>query len=149
MNELANTEVKQEMTQIEDNDFIGMLQSRQLAYCSFTPTNEAEQDLLFNATNGDCERLKSQVNKKLLIKNVYVEVVELANEDGEIQKAPRIVLMDANGKGYACVSMGVYSSLQKIFTIYGEPKTWKKPLSIVPFTVDKKDRSILTLRVER
>lgn len=121
-----------------------------LMYSSFSPQNEAEKATLFNLMNGDCKRLGDMVNIPIAIKDVFVEVVDMLDKNtGEIVKAPRIILIDSDNQGYACVSKGVFSALKKMMlpTMFGQP-TWSPAIKVIPQRIQKgADRSILTLSV--
>ena len=44
-------------------------------------------------------------------------------------RVPRIVLIDADGLAFECVSVGMYSAIRKLVAIYGAP-TWEPPLTV-------------------
>lgn len=116
----------------DDNDnLIVDLTSRTVSYCSFVPTTQREKAQLYNATNNTSNRIKDLVNTEINLRNVYVEVVNCTDSlTGEIIKCPRIVLIDDQNVGYVCVSVGIFSALKKLFTIFGEPSTWEEPVKI-------------------
>ena len=117
-------------------------------YCTFEPKNDEEKAKLFNATNSPDERIADCINKTINMKNVFIEVVEcVKKETGEIQTCPRIVILDENMKSYQCVSIGIYSAIKKIFTSFGLPHTWEKPIKVEVKQVTKGDRKMLTLGI--
>lgn len=121
-----------------------------LIYSSFKPTSPEEKATMFNIMNGDCKRLGDMVNIPLAIKDVFVEVVDMLDKNtGEVIKAPRIILIDKDNVGYACVSKGVFGSLKKLMMpdMFGQP-TWEPAINIIPQRIQKgADRSILTLSI--
>lgn len=131
----------------DDNNFIVSLTApKQECFCSMTANTPEEKKALFNATNDPDHRIKEYVNKPIKVKDVFVEVVECTNrETGEVRKCPRIVLIDEKGVSYTAVSIGVFSALRKLFTIYGTPDAWEKPISLTPKLIEKDKFSILTL----
>lgn len=131
----------------DDNNFIMSLTApKNECFCSIVANTAEEKKALFNATNNPDHRLKEFVNKPIKVKDVFVEVVECTNrETGEVRKCPRIVLIDDKGVSYTAVSIGVFSALRKLFTIYGTPDTWEKPLTLTPKTIEKDKFSILTI----
>ena len=133
----------------EDERFIADLTTRTVSYCSFVPTNDEEKAYLYNAQNNTPNRVKDSIGETIKLKHVYVEAVHLTNrETGEMQAAPRIVLIDESLNSFQCVSIGIYSAIKKIFAIYGTPDKWKKPLSVKIKQINKgADRSILTLDI--
>lgn len=128
----AITEEQQVVVRNDDNDnLIVDLTSRTVSYCSFVPTTQREKAQLYNATNNTSKRVKDLVNTEIKLRNVYVEVVNCTDSiTGEVIKCPRIVLIDDENTGYVCVSVGIFSALKKLFTIFGEPSTWEEPVKI-------------------
>ena len=128
----AITEEQQVVVRNDDNDnLIVALTSRTVSYCSFVPTTQREKAQLYNATNNTSKRVKDLVNTEINLRNVYVEVVNCTDSiTGEVIKCPRIVLIDDENTGYVCVSVGIFSALKKLFTIFGEPSTWEEPVKI-------------------
>lgn len=121
-----------------------------LTYSSFKPANAAEKATMFNLMNGDCKRLGDMVNIPIAVKDVFVEVVDMVDKNtGEVVKAPRIILIDKDNVGYACVSKGVFGALKKMMMpeMYGQP-SWNPPINVVPQRIQKSaDRAILTLSI--
>ena len=107
-----------------------------------------EKKLITNAMNNPDGRLADFVNKEIAVKDLYVEKVEMANQEtGELQTCPRIVLIDKDGRSYGCVSFGILGSLKKIMSVYGAP-TWEDPVTVMPVFINKgNDRRILTLQI--
>ena len=85
---------------------------------------------------------------KIELKDVYVEAVQCINkETGAMNTCPRIVLIDKDGVGYQCVSIGVFSAIKKMFGIYGEPQEWDEPIPIMVKQITKGEKQLLTLNV--
>jgi hypothetical protein len=121
---------------------------RNVQYCSFTPNTEDEEILLFNVMNNPKYRLKDFINKTISIKDVFCEIVDCVNkETGEVNKAPRIVLIDDKGEGYQCVSLGIFSAIKKIFNVKGTPSTWAHSIKIEVKQITKGVNSMLTLNM--
>ncbi len=117
-------------------------------FCTLIPATDDEKAKLYNATNNPDFRLADFIGKTISMKDVYIEVVECVNkESGEIQTCPRIVILDKDLKGYACVSVGIYSSIKKIFQYYGTPNKWEKPLDIEIKQISKAERKMLSINV--
>lgn len=133
----------------DDNNFIHDLTApAEACYCSVVANTPEEKKALYNATNAPSDRLKSMINKPINVKDVFVEVVTCVNRDtGEVRKCPRTVLIDDKGNSYTAVSLGVFSALRKLFSIFGTPDTWGKPMKITPIGVQKDKYEILTLSV--
>ncbi|CUU51217.1 hypothetical protein [Clostridium beijerinckii] len=143
--------VANQFTFDDDNSFIADLTApRTQAYSSIDllKTSEKEKIAYFNAINSSDKRLGDKINEVIELKNVYVEIVQLKNEvTGEMQDAPRIVLIDSKGEGYTCVSTGVFSSLKKVFQVFGMPPTWSSPKKVKIKQVTKGEKKILTLAI--
>ena len=132
----------------DNTNMIVDLTSRTTQYCSMTATSEEQKALLFNATNNPEYRLGDCINQTISVKDVFVEAVQCVNrETGAVDICPRIVLIDVDGKGYACVSIGIFSAIKKIFGIFGEPQNWEKPIALTVKQISKGDRKMLTLNV--
>lgn len=132
----------------DDERMIVDLTERTTSYCSLVATTEDEKLTLYNAMNNPDKRLADMINEKISVKDVFVEVVKCENrETGEKQSCPRIVLIDTNGIGYQCVSIGIFSALKKLFSVFGEPGTWSNPVTVKVKQISKGDRKMLTLDV--
>lgn len=142
---MENTMVLRE----EKNYVADLKETQSLQYCSFTPITKEEKKILFKAMNNPDRHLKECVNMKIKVKNIYCESVELTNENtGEVNIAPRIVLIDEKGIGYQSVSMGVYGAVKKLLQLMGEPSTWDEPVEIMVKQVTKgADKNILTFEL--
>lgn len=143
--------IAEETTQVVNVDgrnFIADLTNKEVSFCSMTATTQEEKIKLYQAMNNPEKRISDCINLEIHLKDVFVEVVNLIDEiTGQQMKAPRIVLIDDKGVGYTCVSIGVFSALKKIFTIFGVP-TFKKPLTVIPTQITKGANKILTLNVK-
>lgn len=112
--------------------------SGQRSYCSLPASTDDEKKYLFNLINSPQEKLGDYVNMEIKIANVYAETCTYTNvETGEAQNGVRIILIDDKGKGYSSSSIGVFTSLTKIFKLFGEPHTWTKPIKAKVKQVNK------------
>lgn len=136
-----------EITQIENEDYIADLSSGTTSFCSLIAKTDTDRAILFKAMNNPEHRLSDFINKTIRVKDIFCEVVTCHNrETGEATKCPRIVLIDNNGKGYQCVSLGIFSAVKKLFQIFGNP-TWDKPIPLTVVQVTKGERKMLTLDI--
>lgn len=125
-----------ELTQPESN-----------AFCSIKEDTLEAKKLVYNASNNPTHKIDDYINKEIALKDVFVEIIELANENtGELEQAPRIVLIDDEGESYQCVSNGIFGSLKKLMAIFGEP-TWEDPIHVIVKQVKVKRGTMLTLEV--
>lgn len=119
----------------------------QNTFCSVDPALGAEaKKLIYNASNNPDHKIDDYINKTIALKDVFVEIIEIADEDGTIEQAPRIVLIDDAGESYQCVSNGVWGSLKKLITVFGEP-TYAEPINVTVKQVKVKRGTMLTLEV--
>ena len=129
-------------------------------YVSFTPTTKEDKIKLFNATANPDERLKDHINETITIKDFVVEMVELAkrNEKDEIvvdddtgevitNIAPRIIIIDKDGKTYAATSVGVFNALKRIVMSFGEPSTWDAPVKVKIKMVSRGTRNMMNFEM--
>ena len=117
------------------------------AFCSIKEDSLEAKKLVYNASNNPTHKIDDYINKEIALKDVFVEIIELANENtGELEQAPRIVLIDDKGESYQCVSNGIFGSLKKLMAIFGEP-TWEAPIHVVVKQVKVKRGTMLTLEV--
>ena len=117
------------------------------AFCSIKEDSLEAKKLVYNASNNPTHKIDDYINKEIALKDVFVEIIELANENtGELEQAPRIVLIDDKGESYQCVSTGIFGSIKKLMAIFGEP-TWEEPIHVVVKQVKVKRGTMLTLEV--
>ena len=118
------------------------------AMCSIKAETAEEKALVFNAANNPQHKVADFINKKIMVKDIYAETLELVNkETGEVDKAPRIVLIDEAGEAYECVSVGMFSALKKLIATFGEP-TWEEPIPVVVKQEKVANGSMLTISVQ-
>lgn len=93
---------------------------------------------VFSAVN-DAEPLSDHFGEILDIVDIVAHKVEVANEEsGEIDEATRVVLLTADGKALASVSIGIQGAVRNILAFLGEPSTWDGAVKLIP--VEKKSR---------
>lgn len=118
------------------------------AICSVKAETMAEKALVFNAANNPQHKINDFINKKIMLRDIYAETLDLVNkETGEIEKAPRIVLIDDKGEAYECVSVGMFSALKKLIATFGEP-TWEEPIPVVIKQEKVANGTMLTMSVQ-
>lgn len=148
--ELLNVGAQQKTEVIVADDGSQMLMeltgNRQIAYCSLKANTIEEKKKLYNAQNSPDGKLSDMINMEIAVKDVYVEIVKLTDQNtGEEINAPRIVLIDNEGKSYQCVSIGIFKCLAKIFNLFGTPDKWGSHLSLKVKQVKTSKGSALTL----
>lgn len=119
-----------------------------MSYTDLDLSNMAVAKDFYNAVSQPDTSLKECVNIPIAMTHVSVEVCELHSEQNGDVIAPRVVIMDKDGKSYQAVSIGVYQSLKRIFALFGTPDTWTEPLTVVPMLTSTKKGQVLSLRLE-
>lgn len=135
--ELAKMDVRQELSAESPS-----------TYCSVQGGDRKAKALVYNAMNNPTHRVGDCINKKLMIKDVLAEVIDLENEEtGELQQVPRVVLIDEKGESYQAVSNGIFNAVKKAIAVFGAP-TWDEPLPIVIKQVSLGKNQMLTFDIE-
>lgn len=116
--------------------------------CSIEPTGDRKKDAqIFGALNNPEFRLANFINKRIKVENVLVEIRDLLNEEtGEVETAPRVVLIDEDGKAYQAVSKGIFNAVKNAYTIFGQAP-WTPALEIEVKQVAVGRGSMLTFDV--
>lgn len=120
------------------------------SFCSFTATDAESKAVLYNGMNSPDHRLSDEINTVIKVQHVFIEMVDIADEEtGEINTCPRIVLFDEKGESHVAVSVGVLSSLKKLFKVFGRPESWTTPLPLKVKQVTIKVNKMLTLEYDK
>jgi hypothetical protein len=137
-----------EMAVFETRSYVNELQEASGSMFSTLKADTAEEKAqLFNVMNNPDKRVSDMIGKVIRVKDVFAEEVELVNkETGEVNRAPRIVLVDVDGVAYQAVSIGVMSALKKLFQIYGLP-TWETGIPLEVKQIKNGINNILTFSV--
>ena len=115
----------------KENEIMLFNEVKQNVYCSKVAETESEKKELFNALESCDVLLNDCVGEEIAVKDVYVEEKKVIDDEtGEVKTKFRTILFDEDGKTYATGSYGIYNVLKKIFTIYGLPTSWDKPLKV-------------------
>lgn len=102
---------------------------------------------LFNAMNNPDFRLGDCINRVIKIKDLFCETVQCTNQEtGEVTDAPRIVVIDEDGKSYQAVSVGVLSAFKKLIAIFGAP-TWEPAIPIMVKQITRGQNKMLTFEI--
>lgn len=118
------------------------------SYCTMPTETEENKAIVYNATTAPEFRVKDCINQTIELAHFAVTMVEVTNkETGEVTDAPHITLIDAEGNGYVCTSVGVFNALRNIVQAFGMPETWEHPRKFRVKQVNKSaDVSYLTLQ---
>lgn len=99
------------------------IESENDVYCSIKAETLEDRKLVYNAINNTDKSLEDVVGEVIKIKDIYAERYEAETADGTETKI-MISLIDVNGVAYATNSRGVYNSLKRALSIFGNP-TWE------------------------
>lgn len=100
------------------------------SYCSMSAASDKDKVTLYNACSSP-KRLSDMINIDIRMKHVYAEVIQVMSEQsGEMVSVPRVVIIDEKGQGYQAVSLGIYNSVKRILSLFGDPAAWDKPHTI-------------------
>lgn len=113
---------------------------------SFDVATKKDQIKLFNATSGDGETVKENINKTLEIVDVVVMPVDVLNEDGTTATVPRTTLITKEGRQISATSWGVFNSMKRINAIFGGLH-FDEPLKIVPVEVKTKNGFTINMKL--
>lgn len=83
-------------------------------------TTKEEKIEMYNAVSNPTYLMSDCINSEISIKNISITPVDITNENGEIIKLPRTVILSHDGKSYTATSIGVYNSIKNIYTIFSE-----------------------------
>ena len=118
------------------------------SYSSLRSGTLKEKAALYNAMSNPSHKVGDYINKVINVKDVYVELIELEDEDThESVTAPRIVLVDTEGETYQAVSKGVFNALTRLIQTFGEP-TWDDGLPLLVRQISLGKNQMLTLEVD-
>lgn len=94
--------------------------------------------------------IDQNLGKTIALRDIIVQPVELTNETtGEVETAPRIVLLDADGTAYHATSVGLMSSVRNILAALGDPAAWPTPVNIQVIKEGQGTRQYFTVKFVR
>ena len=83
--------------------------------CTFSAKTPAEMAKFYNIVSNPEKRLQDIVNMTIDVCDSYAEIVEVKNDlTGEMEKAPRVILIDKDGHSYVSVSKGIYNAITRL-----------------------------------
>lgn len=116
-------------------------------YCSIQGGDRKTLAKIYNAMNNPSHKVSDYINKTIMVKDVFVELIEMSNEEtGEFENVPRVVLIDETGEAYQAVSTGIFNAVKNAIQVFGAP-TWDDPLPCEVKQVQVKNGSMLTFEV--
>lgn len=116
-------------------------------FCSVQGGDRETKAKVYNAMNNPEHKVGDYINKVINVKDVLVEMIEVADDEGNLESAPRVVLIDDKGKAYQAVSTGIFNAVKNAIAIFGSP-TWDEPLPCLIKQVTVKNGSMLTFDIQ-
>lgn len=128
------------------------LTERKTTYCSFTAEDNKSKAFLFNISNQTPESVADHIGEVIEVTDIYVEAIQLTRTDdmtGEVTtiSVPRTVLITKDGRGFGAVSAGIYGSIKRLISYFGEPSEWDAPLKLKLKQINNGERRLLTFEV--
>jgi hypothetical protein len=121
--------VKADIGRINLND----LKSSHKNFLSTLPDDDtrASKAKIFNAIQSPEHTVEEFIGKTLEIVHLVGHEVSLVDEKtGEVVETARMILIDKDGKGYSCVSVGIFSALKNLSAIVGNAPWVDEPLKV-------------------
>lgn len=113
--------------------------------CTIKAETMQEKKHLYNALQNATGRMDDILNIPFDLKDVIIHPVQIVdNKTGEVEDVLRTVLIDKDGSSYEGVTMGILTSLKRIFDIFGRPETWEEPLTVKLVKRDTKNGNKMT-----
>ena len=107
----------------------------------------AQRKTVYNAMNNPTHKVSDFINKKIKVENVLIESLDLLNDEtGEVDRVPRIVLIDPEGNSYVATSKGILNSIKNAYTAFGAAP-WKGGIEFEVKQVAVGRGSMLTLEM--
>lgn len=110
-----------------------LVQGKSSVFSSITGTDFASKLAVLNATTNS-KPLAENLGKTIWIENIVVQFVSIKdqqNPEGPRVPAKRSILIDQDGTAYHAISNGVFSGIENLIGIVGQPHTWPFALPIV------------------
>lgn len=113
------------------NELSSLSNNAEVGFYSSMKGNDFESKLAVLAHMTDSEKIEDHLGKTLMITNIIVQAIEMADEEtAELKPVPRITLIDADGKAYAGISGPLYRDVKGWINALGEPASWGGPLPV-------------------
>lgn len=126
-----------------------MAENTGASMCSIAvePGNLDKAKLVYNAMNNPAHKLGDFINKKILVENVLIETVEVANTDtGELERTAKCVLIAPDGTSYFAMSKGVFNSVKNLYFTLGNAP-WEGGIELAVKQVQAGKGKMLTLEM--
>ena len=90
--------------------------------------------VLFNAIS-DSTPLRDAINPAtntftIDAVNVIIHPTDRTDDDGEVTRTPRLVIINSDGSAYSTMSANVINQMMVLFSVFGTPDRWNTPISM-------------------
>lgn len=127
-------EVEQVMVDDEGTKYVAAMNGeKKVAYSSINQAalSFKEKAKFVNLISGDAELISDHVNETILLKDIYMEIVDVTDTvTGELKKLPRQVLISEDGKAYTCSSPVFANKLAQMVNNMGHPWEWEESVPV-------------------
>lgn len=153
MSEQTTTPVQTEIAIMDDaaapgvgNEIVALTKGEAAFYSSIKGDDlNAKVQTLEAMSNA--ENLADHLSETIKLANIIIQEVTLVNkETGKVDDAPRITLIDEDGKSFVATSVGVFSSVKQLIGVAGEPGTWGQTIDVHFVEQGQKPRRYMTMR---
>lgn len=104
---------------------------REEGFFSTFPTDTLEgQKLLYKATNAS-KLLRDFMETPIAVTSFVFSPTAVTTEAGDVEQVMGVYLIDSAGTAYVSSSNGVIRSAMNIMSMFGDPKGWPEPLTVV------------------
>lgn len=111
-------------------DLIAAFQNPDAAIFSTIKVDSFKDRLAVVQAMTNTQKLNENLDKTFELVNWIAQAVDVIDDNGEVNKSVRIVLMAKDGKAYDCVSAGIAKALSNLQAVLGEPSSWPEPVKV-------------------
>lgn len=111
---------------------------------------------LVNMVTGDINMVSEHLNEDIEVKDIYIDIVEVNNEEKKIDaepdkiRTPRIVFINKDGVGFYSTARGVVNKFENILALLGTPDKWGRTVTFNfrEEKLKKNSRKIITFSIK-
>lgn len=82
------------------------------------------------SSSDEVDNISKVFGVELKVNDIYIEAVEINQDDGSKERVPRVVFITTDGDIYTTVSKGITNKLSNLLSIFGLPK-WERPITFI------------------
>lgn len=97
----------------------------------FIDTSTFEGKVKLYSALQNAEKLSDHLNEPLHMVNAVAQSVQVTDEQtGEMTSTARVIIVTDDDKAYSATSPTLLAGLNTMFSIFGTPNTWEKPIAV-------------------